>query len=515
MLSADDRANILGEPVAPKSVFDFLSAKDKERIQSLGRGEASSSAGPQVAGPSREPEALRVPNVDSRVAQSALKGFMPYGDDPAKQARYKAFLQHHAMPQDASKPFQPSPPPGKSISELNTELEAFANAAMIFKPMSGMMANRFTSSSGQSAILDIKAPEAGLYVPKPVSDAQKLMEQNEEEKKRKMMEEREAADPRRLAVREGNFGLLTRTVEPWYPSKLLCKRFNVADPHPEGPAQSSHSSHPFAQASASQAESDILSQSAMDTMMQDRKSANTGDGFVAGVSFPSTHSDAPSAGAADVDIDATAQDEAAHSYEKPPMDIFKAIFASDDEDDVMEEDEVNTVVATSTQAQQTGMPVDDPSKAPDTTLFDAKPVATPPTSLTIEDLSSFKPTFVSRSDRAISKDESKKKDKDKKKRKKASAIVSFDIEDEEEGSPVARDTGTDSKKRKSGSKSKDGKLSKKERKTPNSSAEGADEDEWVEKETGQLIPPAAANRREQEQGAGQRKNGRVTASELF
>ncbi|KAK9894119.1 hypothetical protein P389DRAFT_103559 [Cystobasidium minutum MCA 4210] len=517
MLTADDRGNILGEPTAPKSVFDFLSAKDKERIQSLGRGEAptTNNAGPQIAGPAREPEVLRVPTIDPRVAQSALKGFMPYGDDPAKQARYKAFLTHHAMPQDASKPFQPSPPPGKTIGELNTELEAFANAAMIFKPMSGMMANRFTSSTGQAALLDIKAPEAGLYKPKPVSDAQKLTEQNEEEKKRKVQEEREAADPRRIAVREGNFGFMTRTVEPWYPTKLLCKRFNVADPHPDGPSRESNSSHSFGQTPSAAQESDILNQSAMDSMMQDRKSNNTGDGFLGGVSFPSAQPGAQATAAAEANdpaMDGTAQADDVLAYEKPSMDIFKAIFASDDEDD-MDEDEEAIKQTPSTASSQPEMAVDDPSAIPDTTIFDTK-AAEPPAPLKIEDLSTFKPTFVSRTDRITSsKDEAKKKDKDKKKKKKASAIVSFDIEDgEEESASATKDSETSSKKRKSGSKEKDGKSSKKERKTSSSPQDMAEEDEWVEKEPAVPAVTATSNGKDEE---APRRNARVTASELF
>lgn len=514
MLSADDRANILGEPVAPKSVFDFLSSKDKERLQGLSKSEEDVQPRPTAVGPAPEPEVLRIPTLDSRIAQSALKGFMPYGDDPAKQARYKAFLQHFAMPQDPSKPFKPSQLSGKTISEQNAELEAFANAAMIFKPMSGMMANRFTSSS-QTALLDVKAPEAGLHVPKPVSDVSKLLAQNEEERQRKSQQEREAADPRRAAVREGNFGPLTRTVEPWYPARLLCKRFNVADPHPEGAPQSTSTTDPFGQPTASQSQSDVLNSSAMDSMMQERKANNSGDGFLGGVSFSSGVSSAaatpPQTAEVAEEDDVRGQDVL--SYEKPSIDIFKAIFASDDEDeDDADEDESPAPTSTAVVGQTDV--IDDPSKIPDTSVFDAKrPEA--PTSLTIEDLASFKPTFISRSDRATTKDESKKKDK--KQKKKAPALVSFDLDEGGDEEPAAQQSAPAARKRKSESKDKEDKPSKKDRKSVGAVSSTAEEDEWVEKEVASVLPSTSVNHitNGKEQGVPSRKNARVTASELF
>lgn len=512
MLSADDRASMLGEPVAPKSVFEFLSARDKERLQSLGQQDSRSKETLMAAGPAPAPEVLRVPTIDARVAQSALKGFMPYGDDPAKQARYKAFLQHFAMPLDANKPFKPSLHSGKGISEQNAELEAFANAAMIFKPMSGMMANRFTSSS-QTALLDIKAPEAGLHMPKPVSDSQKILAQNEEEQKRKKQQEREAADPRRAAVREGNFGPLTRTVQPWYPARLLCKRFNVADPHPEGaPHDSSSSSFGFGRPPASQPEGEVLNKNAMDNMMQERKVNNSGDGFLGGISFTSGASSAAATPPPETVLaeDDDTQGQDVLSYEKPSMDIFKAIFASDDED---EEDEQLDQEAETTLDKQAPV-LDDPSKLPDTSVFDSKR-AEPAVSLTIEDLSSFKPTFVSRTERSTVKEDSKKKDKEKKKKKKTTAVLSFDLEDGDE--EMSRDrSDSNSKKRKGDSKAKEPQPRKKERKEPNKTGDkGAEdeEDDWVEKE----VTPIVADKtgRSLEQSSAPRKAGRVTASQLF
>lgn len=39
-------------------------------------------------------------------------------------------------------------------------------------------------------------------------------------------------DDKEAAVKMKMFGKLTRETFEWHPDKLLCKRFNVPDPHP-------------------------------------------------------------------------------------------------------------------------------------------------------------------------------------------------------------------------------------------------------------------------------------------
>jgi G patch domain-containing protein 1 len=97
--------------------------------------------------------------------------------------------------------------------EWNRELSEFVRAAMVFKPMSRLMATRFTSSS--STILpgsDTSTPLISVPAQKP-------------------------EDPAVAAAKINMYGYLTRSTTDFYPTRLLCKRFNVKDPHPVGSAE--------------------------------------------------------------------------------------------------------------------------------------------------------------------------------------------------------------------------------------------------------------------------------------
>jgi G patch domain-containing protein 1 len=98
------RGAMLGEtPLPGKSVFDFLKPDARNRIAemtgksnlppALGEAPASSSARSTIAD--------LVPHFDPNIALSALKGgYMPYGDDLEKRARYRSFLEVKAGLQD-------------------------------------------------------------------------------------------------------------------------------------------------------------------------------------------------------------------------------------------------------------------------------------------------------------------------------------------------------------------------------------------------------------------------------
>ena len=113
----------------------------------------------------------------------------------------------------------------------------------------------------------------------------------------------------------GVFGPLTRSIADFYPNKLLCKRFNVPDPHPEhkdvGP----------------DAVKDLLDKATMDSMLTDGTSAR--------FSLPKEASS--STGLTDDGTVPEVEQEQAEPLlqvpqERPPMDIFKAIFDDSDSD---------------------------------------------------------------------------------------------------------------------------------------------------------------------------------------
>ncbi|UKZ81040.1 hypothetical protein TrVFT333_008808 [Trichoderma virens FT-333] len=190
-LDAKSRAAILGETALPgKSVFDYISAASREKLAAAsGRADL----------PPAEARSQR--NSQSAIARG-LRG--PYADDESKRARYKRYLEHHTNP----KLSLPEKPRGMSDDEFLREMTEFHNCARIFKPMTGFMASRFTTAKAPHSISADPAQEKELIsVPEP-----------------------KLPDPAEEAAKMGMFGKMTRSVEDFYPTRLLCKRFNVKPP---------------------------------------------------------------------------------------------------------------------------------------------------------------------------------------------------------------------------------------------------------------------------------------------
>ncbi|KAL2172132.1 hypothetical protein VTG60DRAFT_133 [Thermothelomyces hinnuleus] len=211
------RAAILGEkPLPGKSVFDFMSAEAREHLAAVtgkkdlppARGEVPAEYALSEA--DRLQELLsRVPQLGKETAVAAISrgasGNAPYRDDEAKRARYIAFLEYQAG-------FKPTPgakPPKMNNEEWLRELHEFYNCARIFKPMTGFMASRFTTSTNQPSAGSGGEAEERDLLSKPPAKPQ---------------------DPAEEAAELGMFGPMTRSVTDFYPARLLCKRFNVKPP---------------------------------------------------------------------------------------------------------------------------------------------------------------------------------------------------------------------------------------------------------------------------------------------
>lgn len=215
------RAALLGEkPLPGKSVFDFLSPAARDRLAAAtGKGDL-----PQAKGEIPEGYALseeekrrdlldRIPKLDKQSALAAItrgaSGGGPYGDDEDKRARYRSYLELQAGLRS-----EPPDRPGKMTKEgWLQEMEEFYNVGRIFRPMTGSMASRFTtstpsSSPGVASGTDGKVGDARL-MSKPTSKPE---------------------DPAEVAAKIGMFGHMTRSVKEFYPSRLLSKRFNVKPP---------------------------------------------------------------------------------------------------------------------------------------------------------------------------------------------------------------------------------------------------------------------------------------------
>lgn len=213
------RAALLGEQQLPgKSVFDFLSAGARERLvavtgkQNLPEAKGEVPEGYNLTDEQRTQEVLnQVPKLEKETAIAAISrgASGPYAEDDEKRARYRAYLEFQAGYGRAL----PARPLRMSLDDWLKEFYEFYNCARIFKPMTGFMASRFTTSTSTSKV------SLGGSQGK-VEDDRDLVAKPPEK----------ARDPAEEAARLGMFGHMTRSVGDFYPSRLLCKRFGVSPP---------------------------------------------------------------------------------------------------------------------------------------------------------------------------------------------------------------------------------------------------------------------------------------------
>ncbi|KAK4046379.1 hypothetical protein OIV83_006102 [Microbotryomycetes sp. JL201] len=512
-LDADERGSMLGEqlpPTAQKSVFEYLSAKDKQRLASLQTASSQKDEATVTARdePERDEE-LSIPALDGPTALAALKGFEPFGPtstapDPVKQARYTLFLKHCANllpPSDSTLPFGPRPnASGKmqTMSEFNRELNDYAKAARVFKPMSTMLAGRFTSG-GASSLPPTVTP--GLYQPEAKSngkDSKYLVADSVEP----VLVEK--LTPAQQAVRAGLFGDATRSVSFWQPQKLLCKRFGIRPPHSDSTADEVEAGvgGQWKEATATgwgtgaPSVHQVLDQTAMDDLVRGSKPSLTereaGHAAPSGGTSATIEKKPPPAARQTIETvglgDDESQGQETLTYERAPKDIFAAIFADSDEEDDESDDEPGD--ASMKENGHDGGPV-----AMDERHVDAS-AAVPPgdtvstPTLSADTIAEFKPSFVARSVQVAStgpRDDAGKSKKKKKASKPPRSTLSFAMDDEADEGGDGGETVVKHKKRKrdrSGQTDVDRKN--KESKTSatfvasSSTKTAYDDDEWAE-----------------------------------
>lgn len=314
-LDVKGRSALLGEtPLPGKSIFDFIPKEARDRLAALsgkadlpqGLGQAAPEGHlPANKAPPKDLWSL-VPALDKSIAAGALAkgatGWMPYAEDVEKRARYVGFLELRAGLKDDL----PERAEGVSVSDWVKELQEFAHAAQVFKPTTGIMASRFTSSTstlqpGHSA----DAPTEDL-LRKPTTKPE---------------------DPAEQAAKLGMYGPMTRSSFAFHPSRLLCKRFDVKPP-PDMPLDFDAGDGK----TKSQTE-EAVSKDAMGKMMHEmltKGPAMQRPAWMGQASAQATDAAVPQTVAhATVDVE---QNEALEK-ERAPEDVFKAIFGDDDDDD--------------------------------------------------------------------------------------------------------------------------------------------------------------------------------------
>ncbi|PGH07724.1 hypothetical protein AJ79_06201 [Helicocarpus griseus UAMH5409] len=343
-LDPASRAALLGEAQLPgKSVFDYMTPAGREKIaKATGRTDLPPALGEKGPKGFETSEAQKeqnlwnlVPSLHKDVATQALNrglsGFMPYAEDEAKRSRYRSFLEVRAGLRDKL----PDRAPNASIDDWLAELQEFARAAQVFKPISGLMASRFTTSSAS--------------VPQQNPDPSALS-QHEPLLRRPGKPE----DPAEAAAKIGMYGPMTRSSIPFAPFRLLCKRFNVRPPSNVNVDPGDMSGgHGYGQGRApttpSGSKLDILSKEAVNRIMMEAGGGMGGQGFGTpppGVTVAGQHQQRqqPPPSQQQVEQPPLERKEAvvvdperneALEAERPGDAVFKAIFGSDDEDEDM------------------------------------------------------------------------------------------------------------------------------------------------------------------------------------
>ncbi|PNS19956.1 G patch domain-containing protein 1 isoform C [Sphaceloma murrayae] len=300
-LDASSRATLLGEsPLPGKSIFDFISPAARDRLAATtgaalpqGRGESAPAGFEPTASDRAKSMWDLVPRLDRATAQAALDkgktGWMPYGEDEGKRSRYRAYLEIMVGERQGL----PLRKEGVGTEEWSGEMGEFKQAAEVFKPVSGAMASRFMTARS------VEGAKSGI-------DTVSREETSQKEK-----------DPAEEAARLGMFGPLTRSVERFYPTRLVCKRFGVRAPE--------HVLHEaeVGEKAREREKLDVLGKTRMEEMMKEAATSTVNNPEGAGVTVPVREQPAA--------VDAEKND--ALEAQRAGEELFKSIFGDDSDSD--------------------------------------------------------------------------------------------------------------------------------------------------------------------------------------
>ncbi|XP_063629272.1 G patch domain-containing protein 1 homolog [Cydia splendana] len=204
-LSAEARGSLLGETPIPKTNIPE-NKPDEPHIpdpiaQLLGRNVNFVTDTKNTTDTNTDTDKKAEDFISIKDSGKELKKvFKPFVSDPAKQARYEKYLK------DKDSVLETGEMDRLTAWERNREISEFEQAAKLYKPLSGVMGDRFTHASEPDDALNPltavarSATNHGLATPDQIE-----------------------------AARIGAYGVITRREAPWRPEAIVCKRFNVAD----------------------------------------------------------------------------------------------------------------------------------------------------------------------------------------------------------------------------------------------------------------------------------------------
>ncbi|XP_023951409.2 G patch domain-containing protein 1 homolog isoform X2 [Bicyclus anynana] len=206
-LTAEARGALLGEVPVPKTPIDThdppqttsQTPRQTEMSKFLQKNINFISPNTETVQAKSTPDFISIK--DSGKEQVAPI-FKPFAGDPLKQSRYEMYLRDKdsvmlERERDADR---------LSEWERNREMVEFEQAAILYRPLSGAMGDRFTHASEPDDALNPLCAVAkssinyGLATPEQVE-----------------------------AAKIGAYGLITRKESAWRPEALVCKRFNVPE----------------------------------------------------------------------------------------------------------------------------------------------------------------------------------------------------------------------------------------------------------------------------------------------
>uniref|UniRef100_A0A8C0XVC8 G patch domain containing 1 n=1 Tax=Cyprinus carpio carpio TaxID=630221 RepID=A0A8C0XVC8_CYPCA len=214
-LDSSQRRDMLGEtPLqGPSSVFELLGSKDRERLNEIRSVAKEQNNRFQSTAP--QPDSLTSPaktqassetqmalNAWSGPTADASKTFKPFQKNPQKQARYDLYI--NKLKKGDKEALESSLDSSMTEWERGRERDEFVRAAVLYKPSNSSLSSRFTRSKHEDD-----------------TDSVEVTRDQEND-----------VDDKQAAVKMKMFGKLTRDTFEWHPEKLLCKRFNVPDPYP-------------------------------------------------------------------------------------------------------------------------------------------------------------------------------------------------------------------------------------------------------------------------------------------
>uniref|UniRef100_A0A4W4GJ93 G-patch domain-containing protein n=1 Tax=Electrophorus electricus TaxID=8005 RepID=A0A4W4GJ93_ELEEL len=202
MLDSTQRREMLGETTlqGPSSVFELLDSKDRERLM------VAAARASALQALSTQPQASAAAQLAlcawSSPTANTSQTFKPFEKNPAKQARYDLYISR--LKQGDKEALESSLDLTMTEWERGREREEFVRAAVLYKPSNSSLSSRFTRAKHEDS-----------------EDTVEVARDQEND-----------ADDKQAAVKMKMFGKLTRETFEWHPDKLLCKRFNVPDPYP-------------------------------------------------------------------------------------------------------------------------------------------------------------------------------------------------------------------------------------------------------------------------------------------